>query len=105
MAPDFIFVEADGKCQFPAAGSLHGHRFDHGFGGILWSFCPVMLGILVPRSSEDILRMLVPGSREDILGMLVPGSSEDILGMLVPGSREDVLIVHSRRCYWTRLRK
>ena len=66
MAPDFIFVEADGKCQFPAAGSLHGHRFDHGFGGILWSFCPVMLGILVPRSSEDILGMLVPGSSEHV---------------------------------------
>ena len=105
MAPDFIFVEADGKCQFPATGSLHGHRFDHGFGGMLWSFCPVMLGMLVPRSREDILGMLVPGFSEDILRMLIPGSSENILRMLVPGTIEDVLIVHSRRCYWTRLRK
>ena len=29
MAPDLIFVEADGKCQFPVSRALHGYKSDH----------------------------------------------------------------------------
>ena len=38
---DLIFVEEDGKCQFPVTGPLYGLEVDHGLGGILWPSCPV----------------------------------------------------------------
>ena len=53
MATDLIFVEADGKCQFPVSRALHGYKSDHWFGGFLRSFHPTVIGMLIPRSSED----------------------------------------------------
>ena len=41
--------------EFWLEGPSHDHKFDHGLAGISWPFCPMLLGMLIPRWSDDFV--------------------------------------------------
>ena len=41
--------------DFWLEGPFHDHKFDHGLAGISWPFCPMVLGMLIPRWSDDFV--------------------------------------------------
>ena len=49
---DLSLAEAEGTCWF-SVGMAPSWRFDHGFGGVSRPFCPMVLGMLTPRSGRD----------------------------------------------------